>query len=86
MGLVKLIPLLVLTSAIGTIIELGPLSSMSMAGNAFGSVTLLFNRKSDFLLIGDGDRDDDSLVSSFFADGGESSFSNENVSLKFSMS
>lgn len=82
----KLIPFVVaLTSAIVIIIELGPLSMVSMVGIASGSVIALFNIKSDFLFKGDGDRDVDSLVSIFFTDGGESN-DDDGGSLKFSMS
>lgn len=92
MGLVKLIPFVVLTSAaIGIIIELGPLSSVSMVRIGSGSVNdALFNLKSDFRFKGEGDRDFDNTFVSIFLlsliDAVESNRSCDGGSLKFSMS
>lgn len=82
-------PFVGLTSVAGIIIELGPLSiSISMVWTVWGSALLLFNMKSIFLLLfnGDGDRDKGGFRSIRLADDGESSFVTEDASLKFSMS
>lgn len=81
-------PFAALTSGAGIIIELGPLSSMSIVRIACGSVLLLlFQINSEFLLLrGDGDRERGSFKSIRLADEDESSFAIDMVSLKWSIS